>query len=158
MKTLLFLAFIYTQPAFSQSVKFSLEDTQSNTRTYEELKGEKLTVVDFWATWCKPCLQSIPHLTSIQEEYKTKGVNFVGISVDGPRSVSKVGPLAKSLKINYPILLDFNNDLMRQYNVANVPSLAIIDSKNKIVYFHEGYNSGDEKKLKAKIEELLNRK
>ena len=158
MKAILFLVLLSTQTAYTQSVKFKLEDTYSNTRSYEELKGENLTVVDFWATWCKPCLKSIPHLTSLQEVYKTKGVNFVGISVDGPRSVSKVGPLSESLKINYPILLDFNNDLMRQYNVVNVPSLAIIDSKNKIVYFHEGYNSGDEKKLKAKIDELLNRK
>ncbi len=158
MKAILFLVLLSTQTAYTQSVKFKLEDTYSNTRSYEELKGENLTVVDFWATWCKPCLKSIPHLTSLQEVYKTKGVNFVGISVDGPRSVSKVGPLSESLKINYPILLDFNNDLMRQYNVVNIPSLAIIDSKNKIVYFHEGYNSGDEKKLKAKIDELLNRK
>lgn len=158
MKVILLLVLICTQTAFSQSVKFNLEDTHSVSRSYEELKGEKFTVVDFWATWCKPCLQSIPHLSILQEEYKTKGVNFVGISVDGPRSVSKVGPLAESLKINYPILLDFNNDLMRQYNVVNVPSLAIIDSRNKIVYFHEGYNSGDEKMLKAKIDELLNRK
>lgn len=158
MKAILFLLLLGTQAALSQSVKFTLEDIHSNSQSYEELKGEKLTVVDFWATWCKPCLQSIPHLIGLQNEYKTKGVNFVGISVDGPRSVSKVAPLAESLKFNYPVLLDFNNDLMRQYNVINVPSLAIIDSKNKIVYFHEGYNSGDEKKLRAKIDELLNRK
>lgn len=158
MKITTFLILLTIQAAFSQTAKFSLEDTKSNVRSYDELKGEKFTVVDFWATWCKPCLQSIPHLINLQEEFKTQGVNFVGISVDGPRSVSKVSPLSESLKINYPVLLDFNNDIMRQYNVANVPSLAIINSKNKIVYFHEGYNAGDEKKLKAKIEELLNSK
>jgi peroxiredoxin len=95
-------------------------------------------------------------LIGLQEEFKAKGVNFVGISVDGPRSVSKVSPLVESLKINYPVLLDFNSDVFRQYNIANLPSLAIINEKNKIVYFHEGYNAGDEKKLKSKIEELLN--
>lgn len=157
MKKIVFTLLVFVNIGYSQSVNFSLEDTQSNVQTYGKLKGEKLTVVDFWATWCKPCLQSIPHLTALQNMFKTQGVNFIGISVDGPRSISKVSPLTESLKINYPVLLDFNNDVMRQFNVANVPSLAIINDKNKIVFFHEGYNSGDEQVLKEKIEELLNK-
>lgn len=155
MKSIIFLILISLQAVYSQNVKFNLEDIKSNAVSYDELKGEKLTVVDFWATWCKPCLQSIPHMISLQAEFKDQGVNFIGISVDGPRSVSKVSPLSESLRFNYPVLLDFNNDIMRQYNVNNVPSLAIVNSKNKIVYFHEGYNAGDEKKLKSKLEELL---
>ncbi|MCU0469861.1 MAG: TlpA family protein disulfide reductase [Arcicella sp.] len=156
MKKIALLLFFVVNTGFAQSVKFTLEDTKSVYRSYDEIKGTKLTVIDFWATWCKPCLQSIPHLISLQEEYKLKGVNFAGISVDGPRSVSKVSPLVESLKINYPVLLDFNSDIFRQYNINNLPSLVIINEKNKIVYFHEGYNAGDEKKLKVKIEELLN--
>lgn len=156
MKKIALLLFFVVNTGFAQSVKFTLEDTKSVNRSYDEIKGAKLTVIDFWATWCKPCLQSIPHLIGLQEEYKLKGVNFAGISVDGPRSVSKVSPLVESLKINYPVLLDFNSDIFRQYNINNLPSLVIINEKNKIVYFHEGYNAGDEKKLKVKIEELLN--
>ena len=157
IKKIVFILLVFYNSAFSQSVNFTLEDTKSNTQSYNNLKSEKLTVVDFWATWSKPCLQSIPHLIGLQAELKSEGVNFVGISVDGPRSIAKVAPLAESLKINYPILLDFNNDVMSQFNVVNVPSLAIINAKNKIVYFHEGYNSGDEKALKEKIRELLNK-
>lgn len=155
---ILIFAIVLSHFGFCQSVKFTLEDTQSITRNYDDLKGETFTVIDFWASWCKPCLQSIPHLKTLQDEFKNRGVNMIGISVDGPRSVSKVAPLAQSLKINYPVLLDFNNDIMRQFNVNSMPSLAIVNSKNKIVYFHEGYSSGDEKVLKAKLEELLNLK
>jgi thiol-disulfide isomerase/thioredoxin len=157
MKKIALFVLLAINTGLAQSVKFTIEDTKSVSHTYDELKGQKLTVVDFWATWCKPCLQSIPHLIGLQDEFKAKGVNFVGISVDGPRSVSKVSPLVESLKINYPVLLDFNSDVFRQYNIVNLPSLAIVNEKNKIVYFHEGYNAGDEKKLKAKIEELLNK-
>ena len=152
------IALVISHFGHGQSVKFSLEDTQSVTRNYDDLKGENFTVIDFWASWCKPCLQSIPQLKALQDEFKNRGVNMIGISVDGPRSVSKVAPLSQSLKINYPVLLDFNNDIMRQYNVNSLPSLVIVNSKNKIVYFHEGYSSGDEKVLKAKLEELLNPK
>lgn len=155
-KSIIFaFALFFTSNCLSQTVKFSLENIQSETKNYDDLKGDSLTVIDFWATWCKPCLQSIPHLKDIQNEFKTRGVNVLGISVDGPRSVSKVPPLAQSLKINYPVLLDFNNDTMRQYNVNNLPSLVIVNRKNKIVYFHEGYSPGDEIVLKAKLEELL---
>lgn len=155
MKLLSFLLLFSFHSAFGQSVKFSLEDTHSETQTFEKLKGSKLTVIDFWATWCKPCLQAIPYLVKMNAEFNPQGVNFIGISVDGPRSVSKVAPLAESMKITYPVLLDFNNDIMRQFNVANVPSIVIVNDKNKIVYFHEGYNSGDEETLKQKIEALL---
>jgi len=134
---------------------FKLEDTESNPREYELLKGEKLTIIDFWATWCKPCVKAIPELVKIQEEYKNKGVRMIGISCDGPRSVSKVGPLTSTLKVNYPILIDFNNDLMREYNILSLPSLMIVNAENKIVYFHEGFNSGDEEELRKKIEQLL---
>lgn len=137
--------------AVGQSVKFSLEDTQSKLYTYNQLQGKKLTVIDFWASWCKPCMQSIPHLVKLFGEFKDQGVNFIGISVDGPRSVSKVAPLAESLSIPYPVLLDFNNDVMRQLNINGVPALVIVNQKNKVVYFHDGYVAGDENIIKEKI-------
>ncbi len=143
----------------AQTIKnFKLEDTQSVTQEYNALKGEKLTIIDFWATWCKPCLKAIPELIKLQDEYKSKGVNLIGISCDGPRSVSKVAPLVQTLGVNYPVLLDFNNDLLRDYNISNLPTLLIVNSANKVVYFHEGFNSEDAIEIRKKIEALLNEK
>ena len=140
----------------SQTIRnFSLENSQNKTINYNELKGEKLTIIDFWATWCKPCLKAIPALIKIQDDFKSLGVNLIGISCDGPRSVSKVAPLTNTLNINYPILLDFNNDIMRDYNISNLPTLLIVNSENKIVYFHEGFNAGDETEIRLKITALL---
>jgi thiol-disulfide isomerase/thioredoxin len=52
-------------------------------QSYENLKGEKLTLIDFWATWCKPCIKAIPGLNEIYKEYKVKGVNLlVSIAMD----------------------------------------------------------------------------
>ena len=143
----------------AQNLKnFNLKDTQNTTQTFEKLKGEKLTVIDFWATWCKPCLKAIPELNIINEQYRNKGVAFISINCDGPRSVAKVGPMSKSLQINYPVLLDIDSTVKTQLNLSAFPTLILVDTKGKVVWMHEGFISGDEKEIIAKIEKYSNAK
>jgi thiol-disulfide isomerase/thioredoxin len=134
---------------------FNLKDIENNSKTFSELKGEKLTVIDFWATWCKPCLKAIPDLNIIYETYKTKGVAFIGISCDGPRSVAKVNPMSKSLQIKYPILLDINSEIMKELNLMAFPTLIMVNSAGKIVWIHEGFVVGDSAEIIAEIEKNL---
>ena len=91
--------------------EFSLKDLENNLQSFENLKGEQLTLFDFWATWCKPCRKAIPELNKIYDVYQERGVKIVGVNCDGPRSTAKVAPMAKSLSIQYPVLLDINSDL-----------------------------------------------
>jgi thiol-disulfide isomerase/thioredoxin len=143
----------------AQTVKnFNLKDTQNTSRSFEELKGEKLTIIDFWATWCKPCLKAIPELNTIYDQFKDKGVSIISINCDGPRSVAKVGPMSKSLKMNYPVLLDIDSTVKTQLNLAAFPTLILVDTKGKIVWIHEGFVSGDEKEIIAQIEKYSNEK
>jgi len=135
---------------------FEFKDIENNTRTYNELKGEKLTLIDFWATWCGPCNKAIPELNKIYSIYKKKGVEIIGINCDGPRSVSKVGPLSKSLQIQYPVLIDINSGLKSELNIMGLPTLIIVNSKGKIVWIHEGFISGDEEIIISEIEKYLN--
>ncbi len=134
---------------------FEFKDIENNTRTYNELKGEKLTLIDFWATWCGPCNKAIPELNKIYALYKNKGVEIIGINCDGPRSVSKVGPLSKSLKMQYPVLIDINSELKTELNIMGLPTLIIVNTKGKIVWIHEGFVSGDEEIIISEIEKLL---
>jgi len=134
---------------------FEYKDLENNTRSYNELKGEKLTLIDFWATWCKPCNKAIPELNKIYELYKNKGVEIIGINCDGPRSVSKVAPLSKSLQIQYPVLIDINSELKTELNILAFPTLIIVNSKGKIVWIHEGFVSGDTEIIISEIEKQL---
>ncbi|MFV1883137.1 MAG: TlpA family protein disulfide reductase [Balneola sp.] len=134
---------------------FRLKNLDNRTTYYKDIKGETFTVIDFWATWCKPCIQSIPKLVEISDEFEDQGVNFVGISVDGPRNLAKVKPFARSLGVTYPILLDTNSEVMAKLGVRAVPSLIIVNSDDEIVYFHEGYKPGEEVEIRNKILELL---
>ena len=79
----------------------------------------------------------------------------MGISIDGPRNLAKVKPFARSLGINYPVLLDTNSEVMGQLGVRAVPSLLIVNSDDEIVYFHEGYQAGEEAEIREEILKLL---
>ncbi len=127
----------------------------NNRVNLNDLKGEKLTVVDFWATWCKPCISSIPKLNSIYKEYAEKGIQIIGVNVDGPRNSSKVKPFAKSLDIQYPVVLDTDQDLVNEFNITVFPTLIVINDKGKKVFTHEGYNAGDEKIITSELDDLL---
>lgn len=134
---------------------FRLKNLDNRSVSYNQIKGENLTVIDFWATWCKPCVKSIPEFVKIDKEFDNNEVQFIGISIDGPRNRAKVKPFIKSLGVDYPILRDSDSSVMARLRVTAVPTLLIVNSDNKIVYFHEGYTSGEEVEIKEKILELL---
>lgn len=152
-----FLLLFVASADINQNIyNFKLKNLDNRTVSYQELKGENLTVIDFWATWCKPCLQSIPKLVEMSHEFKDQGVQFIGVSVDGPRNLNKVRPFAKSVGIDYPVLLDTDNSVMGRVGVRAVPSLLIVNSRDEIVYFHEGYAPGEDKMIREEILNYLN--
>ena len=84
MKLILTLLILLTGIAENPTVtNFRLKNLDNRTVSFNSLKGEKFTVIDFWATWCKPCVKSIPKLVEISEEFEDDGVQFIGISIDG---------------------------------------------------------------------------
>lgn len=147
--------FSYTSLSAQNVKNFELKDLENNVKSFQELKGEKLTLIDFWATWCKPCNKAIPELNKIYDTFKSQGVEIIGINCDGPRSVSKVVPLSKALKIQYPILIDINSEIKTDLNILGLPTLIIVDDNDKIVWIHEGFVSGDAEVIIAEIEKLL---
>jgi thiol-disulfide isomerase/thioredoxin len=147
---------ISTQNSYGQSFLYSkYQDLEGNYVTIDEVKGETLTILDFWATWCKPCVKSIPENVKIASEYESAGLKFIGINEDSPRNLSKVRPFANSLNIDYQVILDPDQDLMTELSVSVLPTLIIFDKNGKVLYTHEGYITGDEDIIRQKIEELL---
>jgi thiol-disulfide isomerase/thioredoxin len=135
---------------------FQLKDLSNNSRSYEELKGERLTLIDFWASWCKPCLKAIPELNKIYEQYPGNELKIIGINNDGPRSVAKVSPMARSLNIQYPVLLDMDAGVMKDLNLIAYPTLILVDANDKIVWIHEGFVTGDEEIIEKEIQKHFN--
>lgn len=157
MKSILIAIYIICSSinTIAQLPEFEVRDLDQNWIHLSDLNGEELTVIDFWATWCKPCVSAIPKLNALYVEFSNQGVEFVGINVDGPRNHSKVKPFVNTLNIKYPIVLDPDQDLVNEYNVTAFPTLIVVNSKGNELFVHEGFNPGDEKMIRDKLIKLL---
>ena len=94
-------------------------------------------------------------MNTLAEEFKDQGVNFIGISIDGPRNQSKIQPFVNSMGISYTILKDINSEVMTDMNVTSVPTLLIIDSEGEVIYTHEGFRPGDEDVIREELTNYL---
>ena len=143
---------LFVSSLHAQEPYFRLKDLENRWKEYGDLKGNSLTVVDFWATWCQPCVRSIPLLDEMAREFSDQGVRFIGVSIDGPRNQSKIGPFVKSLGVSYPVLRDVNSELMSELGVTAVPTLLIFNGEGEQVFFHEGFRPGEEELIRQQIE------
>ncbi len=157
-QTILWLSVFNAIISAQQFPDFNLKNIDNQNINTSDLKGEKLTILDFWATWCKPCVSSIPKLITISDLYKEKGVQFIGVNMDSPRNMAKVKPFSNSLGINYPVIFDTNQELATEFSVTAIPTIIILDAIGNRLYTHEGFAMGDEKNIEQKIQEILDKK
>ena len=98
-------------------------------------KDKTIYVVEFWATWCPPCRASIPHLTELQQKFKDRGVQFVGVSNE---SLETVKPFVSQMgdKMNYTVAIDDNDktsaDYMGAFGVDGIPHAFVVDKSGAI--------------------------
>jgi thiol-disulfide isomerase/thioredoxin len=101
--------------------------------------GKSVYVVEFWATWCGPCIQSIPHLTEMQKKYQDKVV-FVGVSTDDARTVANVEPFVKKQgdKMEYVVAIDKDEatgkGYMGEFGIGGIPHAFVVDKAGNIVW------------------------
>ena len=95
---------------------------------------EKILILNFWATWCKPCLEEIPLLVSIQERYAEQGVRVVAVSADQKETQSRIRPFLDQFKSNFPIWLGGTTEHMEELGLGHtLPATAIIDRAGRVV-------------------------
>lgn len=98
---IIFLLIICVAKIDAQTVlNTPVKDIEGNITTIEEVASGDILVLDFWVTWCKPCIKSIPKLSKLSENYKGKNVRFIGINEDSPRNLIKVKPFTNSLEVS----------------------------------------------------------
>ncbi len=117
---------------------FSLPDLDGKIRNIAEWDG-KVTVLNFWATWCPPCKREIPTFIQLQEQYASKGVQFVGVAIDTP---DKVIPYTDGARVNYPTLIGEQNAVSISHAFGNrldaLPYTVVIDRRGTIAFVHRG--------------------
>ena len=109
-------------------------------------------IIDFWATWCKPCVAELDAINENYTQWKEEtGVKVFAVSIDDSRSMSRVAPYVAGKGWDYTILLDPNGDFKRAMNVNSVPHTFLFDGNGKLVAQHNNYSAGDEDNLFEEI-------
>lgn len=113
-------------------------------------------IIDFFATWCKPCNRELNAIQEVYEEWQEEtGVKLIAVSIDQAQNINKVKPLVDSYGWEYEVLLDPNSDFKRALGIQMIPYTLIVDGKGNIVYKHNGYTDGAETELIEKVRELI---
>jgi peroxiredoxin len=144
--------------AGNQSVAsdFSARDVDGKTLRLSDYLGKQAVLLDFWSTYCEPCLAEMPHLRRMYDEQKAKGFVVIAIAMDGPETVAEVPAFAKRNGMIFPVVLDEDSHVAQIYNPKKTAPLSVlIDKTGKVYRVREGYNPGDEKLVEADVLKVL---
>ena len=131
---------------------FKLEKVGGGMVKLSEYKGN-IIILDFWATWCPPCIKEIPDFVELQKEYGAKGLVILGISLD-QNTKKALPPFMKKYKINYPILLTDGKVDKAYGGVSGIPTTFVIDQKGAIYKQYVGFRP--KQVFESDIKALLN--
>lgn len=132
------------------SPAFKLATLQGEVHSLSEWKG-KPVVLNFWGSFCEPCVREMPLISKMSEEYKAKGLVVVGINLDEPKVV--VNSFIRNNPVKHTILLDPNGTVRDRYEVTSYPTTFFIDRNGKIKDIYVG--ELDQATLRLKIEQVL---
>ena len=136
----------------STAPDFTLHTMNGPNMRLQEQRG-KVVMINFWATWCGPCRQEMPHLDRLYDKYKSSGFVLMGINVDD--DTRNAAAVAAKLGVRFPVLLDTDKQVSRLYDLSTMPSTVIVDRDGKVRYVHRGYLSGYEETYDRQVRELL---
>ena len=119
---------------------FTLKDVDGKTWKLSDLKGKKIVMIDFWATWCNICKREMPVLEKVYLEYKDKGVEFLGVALDDDEKIKQIRKILVEKGVTYPILIDKDQKVATEtYQLSGpIPYKVIVDKAGTIVYDHVG--------------------
>ncbi len=144
-------------PIQAQLPSVALKTIDGKTVNTAELQNDgKPFIIDFFATWCKPCNRELDAIAEVYADWQEEtGVKIFAISIDQAQNINKVKPLVENHGWEYDVLLDPNSDFKRALGVQMIPYVLIVDGKGNIVYKHNGYTDGAETELIEKVRELI---
>jgi peroxiredoxin len=149
------LVFVLALTAAAQAATapdFTLKALDGTNLRLAEQRGDIL-LINFWASWCGPCIQEMPQLDKLALKYQPLGVQVWGVNVESDSSAAKA--YLSKVSVEFPILFDQDNSVSKAYQVEAMPTTVILDKDGTVRSVHRGYKPGYEKKYEDDIKGLL---
>ncbi|MCP5334391.1 MAG: TlpA family protein disulfide reductase [Oceanospirillaceae bacterium] len=131
--------------------KLSLLDGSKSVKL-SDYRGQ-VVYLDFWASWCGPCRQSLPAMNSLQTELFRKGFTVLAVNVDEDANAAKA--FLKQFPVNYPVVADAQGATPDKFGLQGMPTSYLIDKNGKIALVHQGYKEGDLNEIRQTATQLL---
>jgi thiol-disulfide isomerase/thioredoxin len=153
----LFISLTSINLAGAASVKgpapnFTLKSLSGKNLKLSEMTGN-VVLINFWASWCGPCREEMPLLNSLHKKYEALGFTVLGVNVE--EDTRKARDFLKDFPVDFPVLLDKENRVSKQYKVIAMPTTVLVDRDGNVRYLHKGYKSGDEAKYQKMVKKLV---
>jgi peroxiredoxin len=131
---------------------FTLKSADGRNMRLQEQRGQ-VVLVNFWASWCGPCKQEMPHLNRIYDKYRSSGFTLLAVNIDddarhGAATATKWG-------LKFPVLLDADKRVTRLYDLGAMPATVLIDRDGRVRHLHRGYREGVEEAYERQVRELV---
>lgn len=131
---------------------FSAKDLADQTVKLADYHGQKVVLIDFWATWCGPCRMAMPGLQGVQDDFKGRGLEI--LSVNQGESSEQAGAFMKQKGYGFHVLLDPDSAIGAKYAVRGIPTMVAVDKKGVVRWIRVGYRPNDTD-LRQELERLI---
>jgi peroxiredoxin len=135
-----------------QAPSFDLPAQNGSQRASLADAAGKVAIVDFWATWCKPCKESFPFYQRLAEQHAGEVV-VIGVSTDD--EPAGIASFASETGAKFPIGWDEGGGLAKQYSPPTMPTSYILDRNGIVRYVHAGYRAGSSEEIESMVTSLL---
>jgi peroxiredoxin len=132
---------------------FATTDVEGHPIDLKKHLGKNVVLLDFWATWCGPCVEAMPQVEEVAKKYKEKGLVFYAVNVG--EEAEAIKKFLTESKLDPTVAMDTNNEISQLYKVEGIPQTLLIGKDGKVQVVHVGYSSALSKMLTKEIENLL---
>jgi thiol-disulfide isomerase/thioredoxin len=132
---------------------FNLTTLDGQPVSLASLKG-KVVMVNFWATWCVPCRQEMPHLEALYQRYNSLGFELLAVNVE-KNNAEGARKWLEETPVTFTVLTDPNNEVTKLYRVQTMPSTVIVGRDGTMRFIHHGYKPGYENDYQTQVRALL---
>lgn len=132
---------------------YTVETLAGEPASLEDYRGRPL-LLNFWATWCTPCRTETPFLQSIYEDYRGKGLQAVGVSMDSPGSLEDIRDFMTEMGVTYDVLYDPRQVGMDRFSLIGLPATYILDSDGEVRFVRVGPVSEGDQEFMETLDEV----